>query len=103
MKVVKIKREANQDVVKTLEHALKLARLGEITGIVGALRLKNGLTRKILHGVFVDDIPRAIGELETVKMWIYEQLEQYDVVPREEEIRQLNEDIEKENDTEEKD
>ncbi len=96
MKVVKIKREVNQDVVETLEHFLKLARMGEISGIVGALQLKDGFCRKFVHGEYLEDIPKVIGELETVKMWLYGEMELFDAPPREDELQEIKEEIEKE-------
>jgi len=97
IKPVPIKREVTKDVVETLSHALKLAKLGEITGIVGAFRLKNGNTRKIVNGVFIEDIPKAIGELETVKMWLFGELELYDVPDKEEELAEIQKEVLKEN------
>ena len=96
MKVVKIKREVNQDVVETLEHFLKLARMGEVHGVVGAVQLKEGYSRKFVHGEYLNDIPKAIGELETVKIWLYSELEQFDAPLREEELQGIKEEIEKE-------
>ena len=96
MKVLKLQREINQDVVETLEHALKLARMGEIKGVVGAFKMKGGFCRKIVHGEYVEDIPRAIGELETVKMWLFGELNLYDVPSRNEEIEEVKDEIEKE-------
>lgn len=96
MKIVKIEREVNQDVVETLEHFLELARMGEVLGVVGVLQLKKGSSRKFVHGVYLDDIPKAIGELETVKMWLYGELDLYDVPPREDELQEIKKEIEKE-------
>lgn len=78
-----------EDVVETLEHALKLAKAGKIIGIVGCFKMRNGLTRKLVHGTFIDDIPKAIGELETVKMWLYGELELYDVPLHEDELQEI--------------
>lgn len=89
MKVIKIEEEANRDIVETFEHALKLAQAGKITGIVGAFKMRNGMTRKIVQGVFTDDIPKAIGELETVKMWLFTELEVYDVPTQEDELKEI--------------
>ena len=89
MKVVKIEEEANKDIIETFEHALKLAQAGKIIGIVGAFKMRNGMTRKIIHGVFTDDIPKAIGELETVKMWLFTELEVYDVPAPEDELKDI--------------
>jgi hypothetical protein len=89
VKVIKIEEEANKDTVETLEHALTLAKAGKITGIVGAFKLRNGITRKIVHGVFLDDIPKAIGELETVKMWLYGELDLYEVPDKEDELKEI--------------
>ena len=98
MKVVKIERGTTEDVVETLEHALELAKLGEIIGIVGALQLKDGCTRKIVHGSYLEDVPKAIGEVETVKMWLFSELAMYDVPTKDEELQEIRERIEKEND-----
>ncbi len=89
LKVVQIEEEANRDTIETLEHALTLAQAGKIIGIVGAFKMRNGVTRKIVHGAFIDDIPKAIGELETVKMWLYGELELHEVATREEELKEL--------------
>jgi len=96
MRVVKIERTVDQDVVETLEHFLELARLGEVNGIVGALQIKGGRCRKFVHGEYLDDIPRAIGELETVKMWLYGELDLFEVPSREEELQEVQKEIEKE-------
>lgn len=96
MKSVKINREVTEDVVKVLEHALELARMGEIIGIVGALRMKNSYTRKIVHGEYIKDIPRAIGELETLKMWLFGGLKPHYAPPRKDELKELREKIKKE-------
>jgi hypothetical protein len=95
VKVIKIEEEANRDTVETLEHALTLAKAGKIIGIVGAFKLRNGITRKIVHGVFLDDIPKAIGELETVKMWLYGELDLYEVPDKDDELKEIED--EKEN------
>ena len=42
-----------------------------------------------LDKAFIDDIPKAIGELETVKMWLYGELELHEVATREEELKEL--------------
>jgi len=89
VKVIKIEEEANKDIVETFEHCLKLAKAGKIVGLVGAFKMRNGMTRKIIHGVFTDDIPKAIGELETVKMWLFTELEVYDVPPQEDELKEI--------------
>jgi len=89
VKVVKIEEEANKDTIETFEHALKLAQAGKIVGIVGAFKMRNGVTRKIAHGVFLDDIPKAIGELETVKMWLYGELDLYEVPDKDDELKEL--------------
>lgn len=96
IKVVKIDRTINQEVVESLEHLLKLAQMGEVLGVVGAARLKTGSCRKFVHGEYLDDIPKAMGELETVKMWLYGELELYDVPPREDELQEIQSEIEKE-------
>jgi len=96
MKIVNIQRETIEDVVATLEHALELAKMGELVGIVAALQLKDGRTRKIVHGSYVEDIPKAIGELELVKMWLFTTLEVFDVPEKEEELQELREEIKKE-------
>ena len=96
MKIVNIKRETIEDVVATLEHALELAKIGEVVGIVAALQLKDGRTRKMIHGTYLEDIPRAIGELETVKMWLFTELELLEVPEKEEELREIREEITKE-------
>jgi len=96
MKVVKIEREHIKDVVETLEHFLELAKMGEATGITGILKLKDGYCRKFVHGEFIEDIPKAIGELETVKMWLYGELTLYEVPERDKEIKEIKEEIEKE-------
>lgn len=95
MKVIKIEEEANRDTVETFEHALKLAKAGKIIGIVGAFKMRNGMTRKIVHGVFTDDIPKAIGELETVKMWLFNELELYDVPNPEDELKEIEDEKER--------
>jgi hypothetical protein len=97
VKVIKIEEEANKDTVETLEHALTLAKAGKITGIVGAFKLRNGITRKIVHGVFLDDIPKAIGELETVKMWLYGELDLYEVPDKEDELKEIKDEKDKKN------
>jgi len=96
MKVVKIERTVNQDVVETLRHFLELALKGEVLGVVGAIQLRNGNSRKFVHGEYIDDIPKAIGELETVKMWLYGELDLYDVPSREDELQEIQKEIEKE-------
>jgi len=96
MKVIKIKRAVDRDVVETLEHFLELARLGEVNGVVGALRIKGGRCRKFVHGEYLEDIPKAIGELETVKMWLYGELDLFEVPSREEELQEIHREIEKE-------
>ncbi len=96
MKVVKIERTVNEGVVETLEHFLELARLGEVDGLMGVLHLKDGRHRKFVHGEYLEDIPKAIGELEITKMWLYSELPMYDVPSREDEIREIKEEIEKE-------
>lgn len=90
MKAVDIKSPMKEDVVETLEHALKLAKAGKIVGIVGAFKLRNGNTRKMVHGTFIENIPLAIGELETVKMWLYGELELYDVPLKEDELKDID-------------
>ena len=89
MKVIKIEEEANKDTIETFEHALKLAKAGTIIGLVGAFKMRNGMTRKIVHGSFLDDIPKAIGELETVKMWLFNELELYEVPDKEDELKEI--------------
>jgi hypothetical protein len=89
MKVVKIEEEANRDTIETFEHALKLAKAGKIIGLVGAFKMRNGVTRKIVHGVFLDDIPKAIGELETVKMWLFGELELHEVPDQDDELKEI--------------
>lgn len=96
MKVVKIEREVTEEVVETLEHALELAKLGEIIGIVGAFQLKDGITRKVVHGSYLEDLPKAIGELETVKMWLFSEMGLYEVPPKDEELKEIQEQIKKE-------
>ena len=96
MKVVNIQRETIEDVVETLEHALKLAQMGELVGIVGALQLKDGRTRKMIHGSYLEDVPRAIGELEIIKSWLFTTLDIYDVPEKEDELKEIREEIEKE-------
>lgn len=90
MKVVSVLEELNKDVVETFEHALKLAKAGKIIGIVGCFQMREGFTRKIVHGTFTDDIPKAIGELETVKMWLYRELDEYEVPSREDELKDID-------------
>jgi len=97
MKVVNIQRETIEDVVETLEHTLELAKMGEVVGIVAALQLKDGRTKKMIHGSYLEDIPRAIGELETVKMWLFTTLEMYEVPEKEEELQEIREELAKEN------
>jgi len=97
MKVIKIEEEANKDTIATLEHALKLAKAGKIIGLVGAFKMRNGITRKIVHGVFLDDIPKAIGELETVKMWLFGELELHEVPTPKDELKELEDEKDKKN------
>lgn len=89
MKVIQIEEAANKETIETLEHALKLAKAGKIIGIVGAFKMRNGFTRQVVHGAFLDDIPQAIGELETVKMWLYGELDLYEVPHKEDELKEL--------------
>jgi len=95
MKVVKIEEEANRDTIETFEHALKLAKAGKIIGLVGAFKMRNGITRKIVHGVFLDDIPKAIGEIETVKMWLYGELELHEVPDKDDELKEIEDEKDK--------
>jgi len=95
MKVIKIEEEANRDTVETFEHALKLAQAGKLIVVVGAFKMRNGMTRKIVHGSFLDDIPKAIGELETVKMWLFNELELYDVPDQEDELKEIEDEKKK--------
>jgi len=96
MKVVNIQRETIEDVVETLEHALELAKMGELVGIVAALQLKDGRTRKMIHGTYLEDVPKAIGELEIIKSWLFTTLEIYDVPEKEEELQEIREELIKE-------
>jgi len=82
--------------VATLEHALELAKMGEVVGIVAALQLKDGRTRKMIHGTYLEEVPKAIGELELVKMWLSTTLEVYDVPEKEEELQEIREELIKE-------
>lgn len=96
MKVVNIQRETIEDVVVTLEHALELAKMGELVGIVAALQLKDGRTRKMIHGTYLEDVPKAIGELEIIKSWLFTTLEIYDVPEKKEELQEIREELIKE-------
>jgi hypothetical protein len=45
--------------------------------------------------VFLDDIPKAIGELETVKMWLFGELELHEVPPQEDELKEIEDEKDK--------
>ena len=95
MKIAKIKKDEVNEVVEFLEHALKLARLGEIRAMVGAMRIRGGMTRKFEYGEpYTKEPAQSVGDLEMVKMWVYGSLHHFDGPSREDELKAVKDKVE---------